>query len=380
MDALSIRYNSMLQNKIYQNFTIEIFKTFFIILFGLSMIALTVRAVGFLELIVDSGYPAQIYFKYSLLNLFGVTTKFVPFAFFLAITLFILKHHDNSEFSILWSAGVKKIKVVNLFLLIGIITMSLYLIFSTYITPLALNKSRKLLNTEQFNSFLPTIKQQQFSDSFKGFTMIVEEKKGNKIKNIFLHDKENNLKALSSNASSIENTTIVAKKGEINSKQMILIEGQIISSKKNSKKNEMIEFDQLNINLGDLSTAIIKQPKIQELSTLKLISCFQRQFDKKLCNENFIKEIIPNLNRRIILPMYIPVISLICSLLLIRNEKNSLKKFSIYSMAFILILFTEIAIKYTGISNFLLFFFILFPFFLIGFFYIFLMFKFSNEY
>ena len=46
------------------------------------MIALTVRAVGFLELIVDSGYPAQIYFKYSLLNLFGVTTKFIPFAFF----------------------------------------------------------------------------------------------------------------------------------------------------------------------------------------------------------------------------------------------------------------------------------------------------------
>ena len=49
--------------------------------------------------------------------------------------------------------------------------------FSTYITPLALNKSRQLLNTEQCNSFLPTIKQQQFSDSFKGFTMIVEEKK-----------------------------------------------------------------------------------------------------------------------------------------------------------------------------------------------------------
>ena len=62
---------------------------------------------------------------------------------------------------------------------------------------------------------------------------------------------------------------------------MILIDGQIISSKKDSKKNEMIEFDQLNINLSDLSTATIKQPKIQELSTLKLISCFQRN-EKKI--------------------------------------------------------------------------------------------------
>ena len=168
--------------------------------------------------------------------------------------------------------------------------MMLYLIFSTYITPLALNKSRQLLNTEQFNSFLPTIKQQQFSDSFKGFTMIVEEKKGNKIKNIFLHDKENNLKALSSNASSIENTTIIAKMGEI-SKRMILIDGQIISSKKDSKKNEMIEFDQLNINLSDLSTATIKQPKIQELSTIKLISCFQNNLMKNFVIKILLKKL-----------------------------------------------------------------------------------------
>ena len=52
----------MLQNKIYQNFFIEIIKTFFVILFGLSLIALTVRAVNFLELVVDSGYPISYLF------------------------------------------------------------------------------------------------------------------------------------------------------------------------------------------------------------------------------------------------------------------------------------------------------------------------------
>ena len=49
----------MLQNKIFHNFIIEIFKSFLIILFGLSMIALTVRAVNFLDLIVDSGIQFQ---------------------------------------------------------------------------------------------------------------------------------------------------------------------------------------------------------------------------------------------------------------------------------------------------------------------------------
>ena len=61
----------MLQNKIYQNYIIEILKSFFVILLGLSLIALTVRAVNFLDLIVESGYSVSTYFTYSLLNLFS---------------------------------------------------------------------------------------------------------------------------------------------------------------------------------------------------------------------------------------------------------------------------------------------------------------------
>ena len=72
----------MLQNKIYLNFIKEILKTFFVILFGLTIIAWTVRAVNFLDLIVDSGYPVSTYFKYSFLNLFGIAPKFIPLAFF----------------------------------------------------------------------------------------------------------------------------------------------------------------------------------------------------------------------------------------------------------------------------------------------------------
>ena len=107
----------MLQNKIYHNYLIEICRTFLIILFGLSMIALTVRAVNFLDLIVDSGYDVIIYFKYSILNLFGIAPKFIPLSFLLSLVIFILKHKQDSEFVILWTSGVKKIYLVNLFLL-----------------------------------------------------------------------------------------------------------------------------------------------------------------------------------------------------------------------------------------------------------------------
>ena len=98
----------MLQNKIYQNYTLEILKTFFTILFGLSAIAWTVRAVNFLDLIVDNGYPVITYFLYSLLNLFGIMTKFFPLAFLLALTIFIIKQIQERELIILWTSGVKK--------------------------------------------------------------------------------------------------------------------------------------------------------------------------------------------------------------------------------------------------------------------------------
>ena len=263
----------MLQNKIYQNYFIEILKTFLVIVLGLSLIALTVRAVNFLELIVDNGYPITTYFKYSLLNMFGIAPKFIPLSFFIAIILFIIKHLGDSEFIILWTSGVKKIKLVNLILLSSLSVTIFYLILSAFLTPLALNKSRQLLSEDQLNSFLPTIRSQQFSDSFKGFTFIVDKKINNEVDNIFIHDTGDNLKNFSSNVDDVSSTTIIAEKGIINDRKMFLVDGQIISSKKEDNV-EVIDFEQLDISLNHLSTSTIKKPKLQEISTFRLLSCF----------------------------------------------------------------------------------------------------------
>ncbi len=369
----------MLQNKIYQNFLVEIFKTFLTILFGLSLIALTVRAVSFLDLIVDNGYPVSVYFKYSILNLFGITPKFIPLSFLLALSLFALKHIQDSEFIILWTSGVKKIQVVNLFIFVSIIILFLYLLLATFLTPLALNKSRQLLGNDNLNSFLPTIKTQQFSDTFKGFTFIVEKKVNNEIQNIFLQDKNNNLKSLSSNSAETSISTIIAKNGIIEKNRMLLLNGQIITSKNNSE-NDIIRFEQLNIDLDNLSTTTIKKPKIQETSTLTLLKCFIDESSiEKFCNDDFKKEIQSTLNRRIVIPFYIPVISLICAFLLIRSKSKIFNKISIFMLSFILLLFTELAVRYTGISKIVMVAFIVIPFLLFFIFYFFLLIKFSKE-
>ena len=90
--------------------------------------------------------------------------------------IFILKHIEDSEFVILWTSGIKKIQLVNLLFFTSITVLIFYIILSAFLTPIALNKSRQLLSKDQLNSFLPTIRTQQFSDSFKGFTFIVEKK------------------------------------------------------------------------------------------------------------------------------------------------------------------------------------------------------------
>ena len=370
----------MLQNKIYHNFLREILKTFLLILFGLAVIALTVRAVSFLDLIVENGYPVGIYFKYSILNLFGILPKFIPLAFLLALTIFIHKHKQDGEFVILWTSGVKKIHVVNLFFITSIITVLLYILFSTFLTPLALNKSRQSLSDDNLNSFLPTIRSQQFSDSFKGFTFIVEKKINDEIKHIFLHDDGNNLKNLSSNISKTSSTTIVAEMGKVDERKLFLINGQIISTKKNSNENEIIKFDQLNIDLRDLSTTTIKKPKIQETSTIKLIKCIlPSKIKEELCNKSFIEEVIPALNRRLVLPFYIPVISLICSMLLIKSNRKSFQKVSIFIYSFLLVVFTELALRYTGINSIVKIFYLIAPVILATFFYVFLKLNFSRE-
>ena len=374
----------MLQNKIYQNFAKEIIVTFFIILFGLSIIAWTARAVNFLDLIVENGYSVPTYFQYSVLNLFGILTKFIPLALLISLVIFITKQNEENEFTILWTSGVKKIKITNLFFIISVLILFFYLTFSTFFTPLALNKSRSILAKQNFNSFLPTIRVQSFNDSFKGFTFLVEQKNKNLMKNVFIHDNSNTLKNLTSQSEEKKSTIIIAKSGIVEEKKMILFDGEIITTKAQNKKNDMIKFQQLNIDLKNLRSDTIVIPKLQETHTTQLINCITGEMDESIynCKKNTKNEIITVLNRRLILPLYILLIPLLCSFLLLKSQKKVnffSNKYSIFGISFLVLLFAEIVIRYTGISKTISILFFFIPIVLIPFIYFLLMFNFSRE-
>ena len=149
-----------------------------------------------------------------------------------------------------------------------------------------------------------------------------------------------------------------------------------ISSSEFSYINEIIKFDQLKIDLSEISNTTIKKPKIQETSTLKLTSCFLTSDN---CPKNWMEESIPVLNRRVVLPFFIPVTALIACLLFFKKKNIIFNKVSIFLYSFFILLFAETTIRYTGLNNIILNIFVLSPFFLIFTIYLFLKIKLLKE-
>ena len=350
----------MFKNKIYNYITLELIKSFILILFSLSLIAWTVRAVNFLDLIVDSGYSTSTYFTYSILNLTNIMTKFIPLSFLLALLLTLIKLERQNELLILWTSGIGKFKITNLFFFISIIILFVYILFSTIITPSALNKSRSLIKESGVDTVTNLLKPNAFSDAFKGLTFYIGEKEDNIVKNIFIKDDSNNLNNLLPEKSSAKNKTIIAERGIINKNKIILEKGLIQSYEKDNTVR-IIQFNKTLLNFANLDNRVIKDVKIQETSTYKILSCLKNHYYDKVsdeyvknCPKNNIAIVIETFSRRILMPLYIPLVSILISFVLIytKNKKTKiLNRYLFFLLSFILLVLSELLVRFSGISN-----------------------------
>ncbi len=381
----------MVKNKIYNYITLEITKSFVLILFSLTLIAWTVRAVNFLDLIVDSGYSTSTYFFYSILNLTNILTKFIPLSFLLALLLTIIKLERQNEFLVLWTSGISKLKIANLFFRISLLVLFLYIIFSTILTPNALNLSRNLIKQSNVDTISNLLKPNVFADTFKGLTFYVGQKNQNYLKNIFIKDDGNNLDNLLPDKSGArkKNQTIIAQGGTISDNKLILEKG-IIQSFDESNNVEIIQFNRTLLNFQDLDNRVIKDAKIQETSTIKVLKCFKDyhlgKLDEKTyiknCPKNNIAIIIETVSRRLVMPLYIPVISIMISFLLIyqKNKKTKLlNRYLFFFLSFILLVLSELLVRYSGFSDLNFYTYLIAPFILFPIFYLILNKKFQGE-
>jgi len=382
--ALDIHQFLMLKNKIYNYFFNEIFKNFIVILLTFTAIAWAVRAVNFLDLIVVDGFSSLIYFQYTSLKLSSIMTRFIPLSFLLSLTISIVKFERQQEFLILWTTGLSKIKIVNIFLVIGFLVTLIQLLLSSIINPYFLNKSRSILSNAgaELNTVL---KSNDYIDIFEDLTFYIEKKNSNnELINIFIKDEKGQLNALVDDFDEKKNSTIIAKKGFITENKIVLFNGMIQTlNKKNEIKN--ILFEKTELSLKNMTTRTIKQPKIQETSSWLLLDCalnLNQNLDQINCSKDFKNEVIQNLSRRLGGPLYIPLISIITSFLLIyKKEKtyNFLKKYVLFVLSFVILISSEILLKYTSLYLAITIFYFIFPLILAFLFYIYLLRKIITE-
>ena len=138
----------------------------------------------------------------------------------------IIKLERQNELLVLWTSGVAKSNIANLFFRLSLIVLIIYLLFSTIITPYALNKSRNLIKQSGVDTVSNLLKPNIFADTFKGLTFYIGEKNNNMIKDIFIKDDGNNLSSLLPEENTLpKNKTVIAKTGIISKNKIILEKG-----------------------------------------------------------------------------------------------------------------------------------------------------------
>jgi lipopolysaccharide export system permease protein len=341
---------------IYKYLFSEFIRYFATVLFALAAIVWTVQAVNYLDLITEDGHAFAIYFSYSFLTISKVLTKLIPFCFLLATVLTILKLEKDNELITLWTSGLNKIHIVNHLISISLFIMFVQLLLTTAINPTMLNLSRTLLKNSELKFVSSIFKEKQFNDTVEGLTIFIDKKKmDNTYENIFIRDESTVLSSVGTKSS-----TIFAKSGYITNdeKYLILQNGNIQKLNYEGDIN-VVSFEKTSFNLSGISTKSISEPKMQETSSLKILSCMRGKFEenKNMHNCNQTEKTRTNLkieiNKRIGMPIYIPLIALICCFLLGSRKDKKIYSYNKYIYSFIGVVFlvlAEITVRYSGIS------------------------------
>ena len=342
-----------MKNTIYKYISYEFFRYFSITLFAISVIVWTIQSVNFLDLVTEDGHAFATYFTYSSLTMSKIFTKLIPFCFLAAVVFTISKLEKDNELIVIWTSGLNKIYIVNLLLRLSLIVMLIQLVLTTTINPKLLNLSRSILKNSELQFIPSLLKEKQFNDTVENLTIFVEEKDSNQIyKNIFIRDDGKILSGIGTTSS-----TIFAKSGYVDTDEnnLVLFNGHIQKLKEDGGIN-VINFRKTVFNLSGISTKSISEPKMQETSTINILSCIiLKNTNQDNCNLHK-KSQMDNkieINKRFGMPILIPLISLVCAFLLSTRKDKKIYNYNRYIFFFIgvvIIVLAEIIVRYSGYS------------------------------
>ena len=298
---------------------------FLISLFSIGTIIWVFQAVNFLDIIIEDGRNYLVYLNFSLLNFPKILSKLVPFVLFFSFLFVIGKYELKNELIIFWNFGINKIDLINFFVKFSFLIMLLQIYLTAIIVPKTQDLARSFLRASSINYLENFIKPKIFNDAVKNLTIYSNSK-----------DQYGNLKEIYLKKGSGENFQITfAKEGrfkQIGKNQFLELNfGETISVINDKITN--FKFKKTDFNLSNFEDNTTTYKKTQEVATMDLVKCYHnlmglnflkidQDFKVENCETDNIDNILKELYKRIIIPLYIPVLILISLLLIFKSKEN----------------------------------------------------------
>ena len=324
---------------------------FLISLFSIGTIIWVFQAVNFLDIIIEDGRNYLVYLNFSLLNFPKILSKLVPFVLFFSFLFVIGKYELKNELIIFWNFGINKIDLINFFVKFSFLIMLLQIYLTAIIVPKTQDLARSFLRASSINYLENFIKPKIFNDAVKNLTIYSNSK-----------DQYGNLKEIYLKKGSGENFQITfAKEGrfkQIGKNQFLELNfGETISVINDKITN--FKFKKTDFNLSNFEDNTTTYKKTQEVATTDLVKCYHNlmnlnflnineNFEVENCRTENIDNIIKELYKRVIIPLYIPVLILISLLLIFKSKENinySRYRIFIFLIGFSIIILSEMTIR-----------------------------------
>ena len=339
---------------VFQKILSDYLLFFLISLLSSSLIVWIFQAVNYLDLMVEDGKGYLTYVNYSLLNFPKIISRLLPFVLFFSFFFILNNYEKTNELLIFWNFGINKIHLIYFFFNISLSLMIFQLFLTSYVVPNSLKYSKELMNNSNLNFFEGFIKPKKFNDTIKGVTIYSEDKNDNgDLSNIFVK------KNVGKNSFQITH----AKTGKLKvgyNNILELYDGETINSINN--KITKFKFLKSDFSLNNAESNAVQYIKLQETPTQVILSCVNKIFKINIkflnnvetkryalgCNINSLDNIFRELYKRFIIPLYIPILILLTSLLLTssKEEKKYFKlKIGVFLINFLIIIFSETSIK-----------------------------------
>ena len=313
---------------LFRKLLIDYLVFFSIALLSSSVIIWVFQAVNFLDIMIEDGRDYLIYINYSILHFPKTLSKLYPFILFFSLFYVTIKYETNNELIIFWNFGVNKTEVINLIFKFSIIMTIIQIFLTSIVVPSSQDVARSFLRESKVNFFGNFIKPQKFNDTIKGVTIFSEKKDvEGSLYNIYVK------KEVGDNEFQIT----YAKKGifkNINKNPyLVLIDGETITGNNNDVTNLSFSKSQFPLNNSETNATTYK--KTQEVSTLDLFACMSQIYKTKNIKNDFVYDEIENCSvrnltsifkefyKRIIIPLYIPLLMLIPFLLILSSKESS---------------------------------------------------------